>query len=159
MYNYEKISNSIHQIDACTSFFLNNFFSLHQLMSYFLDKTGPANVRVSSFSLCDAAIRNFINQTEKGNIIDCKAILDFSLSKRAIDKLLFANNVLKNIRLIENHSKLLLIFNSDISIALIGSANFNDNRKLESGIILTNHPNFNIILEQFEEIYQISMPL
>lgn len=159
MYNYDKISSSIHPIDACTSFFLTNSFSLHQLMSYYLDKSGPASIRISSFSMCETAIRNFIRENEKGNIIDSKAILDFSLTKRSIDKLLFAGNVLKNIRLIENHSKLLLIFNSDITIAIIGSANFNDNRKLESGIIFINHPNFNNILKQFEEIYQISMPI
>jgi len=155
----DRISSQIIPVTKNISHFLSNRFSMHQLLNYYLNITGPAHVYLSSFSLCDNAIRNFLTQIDKGNILSIKALLDFSMSKRNINQLLFAKNVLKNIRLIENHSKLLFIFNDNYKIVIFGSANFSDNRKLESGVIFTNSPAFDKFVEQFNIVFTKSMPI
>lgn len=159
MFNHDKISSAIIPITDQIQSFVSNQFSMHNLFSFLLASAGPSVVRISTFSLSETAIRNFIHETEKGLIVDSKCVLDFSLSKRNIDKLLFADNVLNNIRLADNHSKMLIISGKETSIAVIGSANFNENRKIESAIIFRNHPAVDMLTKQFDELYDNAMPL
>jgi hypothetical protein len=157
--NEIRISSQIIPLSENIFSFISDRFSFHQLLNYYLDISGPANVSLSSFSICENAIRNFIWLIESDKILSIKALLDMSLTKRNINQLLFAKNVLKNIRLIENHSKLLFIFNNNFKIVIVGSANFSDNRKFESGIIFFNHPTFDKFIEQFDLLFSKSMPI
>lgn len=159
MESNSRIADAIVPVADNISFYFSDRFAMHQLLNYYLDKSGPAHICISTFSMCENAIRNFIFNIEKDKILSIKAILDHSLLKRNLDQLIFAHQVIKNIRLIDNHSKLLLIFNPDCKIAIIGSANFNDNRKWEDAVIFINHPAFDKFAEQFNVVFNKAMPI
>lgn len=169
MFNADAIQGAIKPAGNNAGFFLSNRFSLHNLFSYMLSLTGPAYVRISTFSLCEAAIRNFVNHAEAGDITGSSVLLDMSLTKRSIDKLLFVGNVLSNIRLMDNHSKLIILspvetrfiasHNIASPIIFLGSANFNDNRKFESGFISSDPQLVATAIECFDDMFNNAMPL
>lgn len=162
MYNSDAILGALKPAGKNTSLFLSNRFSLHNLFSYMLSITGPAIVRISTFSLCEAAINNFVHHAAAGDIVESYVLLDLSLAKRDINKLIFANNVLSNIRMTDNHSKLIILFSTtpgDDDIMFIGSANFNDNRKFESGLLSTDPTLVHAAAIAFDELFNNSMPL
>jgi hypothetical protein len=165
MFNADAIQGAIKPAGNNAGFFLSNRFSLHNLFSYMLSLTGPAYVRISTFSLCEAAIRNFVNHAEAGDITGSSVLLDMSLTKRSIDKLLFVSNVLSNIRLMDNHSKLIILNPEPVEgrgvegLIFLGSANFNDNRKFESGFISSDPQLVATAIECFDDMFNNAMPL
>lgn len=160
MSNNDNITSALRPVGDGSYFFVSNQFSLHNLFSFMINKTGPAFVRISTFSLCESAINNFIRHAAAGEITGSAVLLDISLTKRNIDKLLFVNNVLSDVRLIDNHSKLIICQPSEGSgLIYIGSSNFNDNRKYESGF-LTNEPEvIRVAISAFDDLFTHSLPL
>ena len=160
MFNNDNIINSLRPVGDNSYFFMSNRFSLHNLFSFMLSKTGPAFVRISTFSLCESAIRNFIRHSAQGDITGAAVLLDISLARRNIDKLLFMNNVLSDVRLIDNHSKIIICQPTDgDSLIYIGSANFNDNRKYECGFLTSAPDVVSVASEAFDDLYNHSLPL
>lgn len=160
MFNSDNISSALRPVGNESYIFVSNKFSLHNLFSFMLSKTGPAFVRISTFSLCETAIRNFVRHAADGDITGSAVLLDISLTKRNIDKLLFVNNVLSDVRLIDNHSKIIICRpTSGNGLIYIGSANFNDNRKYESGFLTSEPEVIKVATEAFDDLFNNSLPL
>jgi len=124
-------------------------FSMHELLEFLLQKTGPATVRIMSFSITEVAIRSFLNLMENGSIEKLECIFDLTVKRHRLGLLYFMNNVVSAISLTKNHSKLILIQNSDWMLSVVGSANFNVNDKIEAGVISTQSEFFNFYNERF----------
>jgi len=112
-------------------------FSMHELMEFLLEKTGPATVRVTSFSITEAAVRSFLHLMETGVILRLECLFDLSVKRHKLGLLYFVNNVASSIALAKCHAKLILIENRDWKISVVGSANFQVNDKIEAGVIST----------------------
>jgi len=113
-------------------------FSMHELMEYLLEKTGSANVRVSSFSISEVAIRSFFNLMEKETIHSLRCLFDISVKRHKLGLLFFVNNIGSTIAISKNHAKLILIENNNWKVVIVGSANLQVNDKNEAGIISTD---------------------
>lgn len=113
-------------------------FSMHELLEFLLMKTGPANVRITSFSITEVAIRSFLNLMETGIILKLECLFDISVKRHKLGLLYFVNNVASSIALTKCHAKLILIENDKWRISVIGSANFQVNDKIEAGVISTS---------------------
>lgn len=124
-------------------------FSMHELLEFLLQKTGPANVRIMSFSITEVAIRFFLNLMENGSIQKLECIFDLTVKRHRLGLLFFMNNVVSALSLTKNHSKLILIQNSKWMISVVGSANFNVNDKIEAGVISTQPEFFRFYDERF----------
>jgi hypothetical protein len=112
-------------------------FSMHELLEFLLTKTGPASVRITSFSITEAAVRSFLNLMEAGVILRLECLFDISVKRHKLGLLYFVNNVASSIALAKCHAKLILIENDKWRISVIGSANFQVNDKIEAGVIST----------------------
>jgi hypothetical protein len=130
-------------------FFSEGTYSMHELLEFLLQKTGPATVRVMSFSITEVAIRTFLNLMENGNIKKLECIFDLTVKRHRLGLLYFMNNVVSAISLTKNHAKLILIQNKNWKITVVGSANFNVNDKIEAGVISTQPDFFNFYNERF----------
>ena len=124
-------------------------FSMHELLECLLEQTGPAVVRISSFSITEIAIRAFTNLKDRGLITGLKCLFDFTVRQHRLGVLFFAANVITHIALCKCHAKLILIENDEWKVAVVGSANFNVNDKKEVGIISAVHS----IYEKFSKKY------
>jgi hypothetical protein len=129
-------------------------FSMHELLEYLLHLTGPAAVRITSFSITEIAIRSFLNLMENGRITSLECIFDLAVKRHRLGLLYFMNNVVSSIALTKNHSKLILVKNSVWNVTVIGSANFNVNDKIETGVISTQREFFRFFDQRFTRWFQ-----
>ena len=118
-------------------FFSEGLWSMHDLLLYLLEITGPAKVWLSTFSLSEAAIRAIHLAIDKGYITEIHCLFDHTIRKHKLGLLFFASNTVSNIAITANHSKLILIENDHWKISVVGSANMTPNPRKEAGVILT----------------------
>jgi hypothetical protein len=72
--------------------------------------------------------------------------------------LLFAANITTNIRINNNHAKILLVENEKLKFGIVGSANLNENHRWESGFYFTDISVFEFFKIEFEKAYNESIP-
>lgn len=118
-------------------FFSEGLWSMHDLMLYLLEITGPAKVWLSTFSISEAAIRAILMAIEKGMISEIHCLFDHTIKKHKLSLLYFAWNVMGDITITANHSKIILIENEKWKISVIGSANMTPNPRKEAGVIFS----------------------
>ncbi len=140
----EDISKELKELEhnKIYPFISNGRWAMHDLLIYLLSLTGPATVKFSTFSIFEPAIRAISNAVEEGKITEITALFDYTVKTNKLDVLYFADNVIKNIYLLPNHSKIILINNSDWLITVIGSANMSPNPRREAGVIFTDTENY-----------------
>lgn len=124
-------------------------FSMHHVLGELLKVTGKAEVKVSSFSISETALRSFYRLTEQGAISGLQCLLDISVKRHKLGLLFFANNTGIEVSLVKNHAKLILIKNTSWSVVIVGSANLQENDKNETGVICTRAD----IYEYFENYF------
>ena len=110
-------------------------WSMHHLLEYLMEKSGPAEVWISSFSITEVAVRTFLNLHEKGLIRELHCLFDFTVKHHKVGLLFFASNIVSEIAIDKCHAKLILIRNEKFTITVIASANFNINDKKEVAVI------------------------
>lgn len=139
--------------DKVIPFFSDGKWSLFHLLSHCLAYyTGPAKVRISSFSISENALRSFLNDKESGLIKSMSLLFDVSIPHRKIDLMLFAREVFSEIRLCPNHSKIILI-DGDRKACIISSQNLTPNPRLEAGVIFTTDEHYNFYSNLFDNYF------
>jgi hypothetical protein len=86
-------------------------FSMHHVFEELLKITGRAEVKVSSFSISDTALRCFYRLFEEGVITEMQCLLGISVKRHKLGLLFFANNTGIEVSLVKNHAKLIFIKN------------------------------------------------
>jgi hypothetical protein len=132
--------------------FSDGRWNLYDLLSHCLDYTGPADVRISSFSLSENAVRSFLNDKGNGLIKSISLLFDVSIPHRKIDLMLFAREVFSEIRLYPNHSKMILI-DGNRKACIISSQNLTPNPRLEIGALFTTDEHYNIYSDIFDRYF------
>jgi hypothetical protein len=134
-------------------------WSMHQLLEYLLEITGPAHVVLSTFSIGEVSIRSLYNLKQAGSILSLKCLFDKGLPKRKLSLLYFANNVFDYAALYANHSKILVIINDQWSVAVNASANFTPNFRIEAGVITTKPNEVSYYNYKLSEYIEKGIPL
>jgi hypothetical protein len=133
-------------------FVTDGSWSLHELLEYVLKQTGSAHVQISSFALSEVAIRSFAQLIDEQKIITLNCLFDKSCRRTKFDLLTYCASI-SNIRLSENHMKLILIKNNNWSVAINSSANFTPNKRTEAGVITSITSDYNYYADCFQEIF------
>jgi hypothetical protein len=111
-------------------------WSTHELLFYILSKTGPAKVYIATWSMGEYAARWLLKMLEDGMITELYGVLDFRTKNRHPDAYQLAKNILAKMRLTSLHAKVTVIENENWSIVINGSANYTNNPRIESGLII-----------------------
>lgn len=122
-----------------------------------MNQTGPAKVRISSFSINETAIRCFLRLKESGLITSLTCLFDLSVKRYRIGLLFFASNVISEIGMTNIHAKLVFIENEHWKVLVITSANLNVNDKKEAGVIITMPALYQQMLNHYENWYNESL--
>ena len=125
-------------------------WSLFELIDYILDYIPPSDVTLTSFSLSEDSIRHLDYLKETGKILSLKGLFDPSLRKTKTPLLFFALEVFDLIRLVANHSKIVLFNNPKTPVVLIASANLGRNKRMETGVIETDKTVFGFYLKHID---------
>lgn len=118
-----------------SAYFTDGSWSLHQLLEYILEQTGPAEIHLSAFSLSEDAVRSFVNLKESGKITRLHCLLNNQMARFKTDQMFFIMSVSDTVKLSACHAKLVIIENDLWNVMIIGSANFNRNLRYECGVI------------------------
>jgi len=138
---------------ATVPYYSNSEFSSHNVLEYLLSLTGPSSVRISSFSLSETSLRSFVRLMEAGLITGLQCLLDLSVKRHRLGLLFFATNIESNVALAKNHAKIILVENDQYAWVVVGSANLNENDKLEAGIASGDPAIFGFFSGAFDSFY------
>jgi len=129
--------NSIDQLTkgGAIHFVTEGKWSSHELLSKLLEITGPASVRISTYSMTEDPTRMLVNYLSTGFITDLKVVSDkrFKSNQGPAHQLASANFP---IVLTDVHAKVIVLRNDHWNVTVVGSANFTRNKRKESGVII-----------------------
>ncbi len=153
MYGKEQVREMISKLKPDTTMhYIARMYNMHDVFADLIKLSGPANVKILTYSITEFPLRILSQFHEKGIIKHLDIILDFTIS-RTPDLKQFAGQTANRIRYIENHAKLLLIENENWKIIHTGSANFTKNNRFELGTIITIDKLFDQYSLWFENLF------
>lgn len=140
--------------DAVAPYIHQGEWAIHDVLPILLDVAGPCELRVITFNISAESI-TAVATCEK-LLTDVKLLLDTSIRRNKLDMLLFAQNVATQVRLGKVHAKLFLVSNARFRFGIAGSANFNSNRRLESGFYFTDPKYFDYFQTEFDKHFKLA---
>lgn len=126
-----KQNRNIHYVSA-------GEWSCHELLFHLLSFTGPAKVWIATWTITEDPVRMLIDGLKSGIIQELNCILESRVVKRTPEAYQMAKHSMSNVRLSVCHAKVTVIENDEWSIAIVGSANYTNNPRIEAGVICTN---------------------
>jgi hypothetical protein len=138
--------------DTIKPFFSKGRWSSHELLIYLLSISGPANVFISTFSIGEASVRAFFHAYENKHLLSLKVLIDYTAKKHRPELLNFAENIGIDIKISNNHSKIILIENDKWKITVVGSGNMTPNPRFEAGVIFTQQKTY---LEYYSALTEV----
>jgi hypothetical protein len=111
-------------------------WSMHHLLFYLLEKTGPAKVWFTTWAISTKAITLMVDALKDGTITELHSLLDRRIRIRRSDSMAFLTHNANSVFMIDCHAKVLLIENDAWRIVVKSSANFSENKRIESGVIM-----------------------
>lgn len=122
------------------------------LLGWLLPQTGKADVWVSSYSTSEPFLNGFILLKEKGRIRHSAILLDQRAARKTLHLEQLLDSAFERVFLGQNHSKLLLLRNSQMTVSVVTSQNQTYGARAESTIITTDPQVFDALIEQFVDI-------
>ena len=132
--------------------YLDNRLQLFDVLEYILRFTGPADLRVSTFSTSEEFLRRLFSLKKRGLITHALLLADLKAAKKTVNLASFMSNVFDTVYLTENHSKILLVSNDEWLVTVVTSQNQTRGNRTECGMISTDPVLFLDLKETFENI-------
>lgn len=121
---------------VCVFWVSNGDWSMHEMLLALLEKTGPADVWMSTYAMNETAAR-VISQLKDENVIEhLYCLLDDRVDVRSAGSLQLIRAMTDKCTLLHTHAKVTAIRNSKFKISVIGSANYTENKRFEAGIVV-----------------------
>lgn len=124
--------------EAPVQAWLNDRFQVADILRSVLMETGPADVRISSFSISEEFLRRLLFIRREGLIRSLEIVLDFKATHKTLKLWPFIAQTVDSCYLADNHSKIILVRNGRMKVAVITSQNLTRGNRNESGIVTTN---------------------
>ncbi|WP_304234788.1 hypothetical protein [Jiulongibacter sediminis] len=126
------------EMGALIEFVTHGAWSLHHLVEKVIEKTGPADVQMSTWAITEKPLRVLERLKSTGKILSLSGIIERKISHHNPKAFGFVQQVFDSVELSKCHAKVTLITNADWQVAIVCSANWTVNRRTEVGTILCN---------------------
>jgi len=123
-----NMGESLHYVSA-------GEWSMHDVLFHLLNQTGPADVWVSSWSITEDPCRQLIRAMDAGKITNLNLLFDWRVKIRCPESAALAKHNASSCYLTSSHAKVTVVMNKGWQIAVVGSANYTNNPRIEAGII------------------------
>lgn len=109
-------------------------FSLTDMIEAILEKTGPADLSISTWTAANGDVTRMLELLNSGVIRSCRWLVDLTFMRRCpqLTSEIRAKFGADAIRVTKTHAKFCTITNNDWQIALRSSMNLNQNPRMES---------------------------
>lgn len=112
-------------------------WSMHELMTYLLSITGPADIWKSTWAISEDPVRAIMDLQARKIVRSIKCIFDHKVKEQKSKAYLLAQSNFDHVTLTHCHAKVTVIRNERWSISVSGSANDTRNPRIERGVICT----------------------
>ena len=133
-------------------------WAIYEAMEELVERTKPAIVKIETFNISEDFVRPLFFTYGEKKISDLKMVIDMNVKRHKLPILLFASNITDQIRMAPCHAKVLLVKNDEEQFGIVGSANANQPARYESGIIFRNERLFRFFENEFDTLYNESIP-
>lgn len=130
--------------------YMSNLLQVADILQWILDQTGPAFVKMASFSISEEFLRRLFFIEKSGLIKNIEIILDFKANNKTLILWPFIEQTVKNCYLASSHAKILLVSNDSWSVSVVMSQNLTRGNRFESGFISTSKDVFDSLSKQFD---------
>lgn len=138
---------------APSQFFIADDVQVVDLLKWILDQSGPARVRISSFSIADEFLRRlYILRKRSSLITSIQIVLDFKATHKTLSLWPFIRQTVERCYLANNHSKVVLVDNDAFQAVVITSQNLTRGNRFEAAAISTDPAAFAAMSADFDEI-------
>ena len=140
-----KLADTISLLDEGKSvhWLSDGDWSMHDMLLALLQKSGPADVYLSSYSFSEYPARLIAEQISQGIIRSLYCLIDKRLDVRSASALTIIKNMSTRLELVNTHAKVTVIENDKMMIVVNGSANYTTNKRYESGIVVMDRETAN----------------
>ena len=137
MKRFDKCSKVIGKIQKDTSIHYVSMgeWSSHDLLKVILEQIGKADVYIATWSISEPGTIMLLNLVKSGLINSILGVFDWRIKVRNPKALQLAKYNFNKIYLTTCHAKVTVICNKDYNISIVGSANYTNNPRIESGVI------------------------
>lgn len=132
--------------------YLNNALQVADILKWTLEQTGPADVRMTSFSISEEFLRRIFFIKKEGLVRSLDIVLDFKATNKTLKLWPFIAQTVENCYLSDNHSKILLVSNEVWKVAVVMSQNLTRGNRYESGFITTDISVFDSLHQQLDYV-------
>lgn len=132
--------------------YLSNALQVADVLKWVLSQTGPADVRMTSFSISEEFLRRIFFIEKEGLVRSLDIVLDFKATNKTLKLWPFIAQTVENCYLADNHSKILLVSNELWKVAVVMSQNLTRGNRYESGFITTDAAVFDNLHQQLDYI-------
>lgn len=130
--------------------YLSNALQVADILKWTLSQTGPADVRMTSFSISEEFLRRIFFIEKEGLVRSLEIVLDFKATNKTLKLWPFIAQTVGHCYLSDNHSKILLVSNQTWKVAVVMSQNLTRGNRYESGFITTDDSVFDCLYQQLD---------
>lgn len=140
--NSEKLIAELYSGDflenECISYMSNGNWSMYHLADFILNKIGPCEVHIATWSISELSARMLTQWLDTGRITSLNALFDFRSKNRHPAAFHLAKHNFSKVKLGLCHAKVSVFVSADRYITINGSPNWTENPRIESGVILSS---------------------
>lgn len=111
---------------------------LHQVLEAVLQKTGPAEILLCSWSISVPAMKVISRLISSGLIRSVLAVVDFRTRKDHPEAFAMAKELFAGVKILPCHAKCIVVLGENFSASITGSANLTNNPKQERLMVSTH---------------------
>lgn len=124
--------------DTVTLYASGGMWSMHDLLFWILERTGPAKVYAATWSITEEPAKQLARRLHEGMIQELHFLFDVRVKIRNPKVFAFAKHQAATCKLSVCHAKVTVVQNDAWSVTVVSSANFTNNPRIEAGVLLTN---------------------
>jgi hypothetical protein len=111
-------------------------WSNHQLLQYLLEKTGPADVYATTWTITEAPVRVMQQLLDSGAMRSLTLLTDHRITSRAPQAWQLMQTLNATVHLSKCHAKVTVAIGDTHGIVVINSQNMTNNPRIEAGTVL-----------------------
>ena len=113
-------------------------WSAHELLQFVLERTGPARVSISTWTVTEAPVRALLALREAGLITELALLFDYRIKTRCPKAVQLVAALGARVGLAKCHAKLTVVENAEWAVTILSSQNYTRNPRIEAGVLFTD---------------------
>jgi hypothetical protein len=113
-------------------------WSAHELLQFVLERTGPARVSISTWTITEAPVRALLALRQAGLITELTLLFDHRIKTRCPKAVQLVAALGARVHLAKCHAKVTVIENDEWAVTVLSSQNYTRNPRIEAGVIFTD---------------------